>query len=293
MLPTVRNLTTELAKMLAPTIHPLDQRWFEAELILGFVLKQDRTWIALHPEVVLPKKQQETIRELGKRRSAHEPLAYLFKQAPFFGRTFFVDKRVLIPRPESEWIVKTAIETVGRGQEWVLWDVGTGSGCLALSIAASRPLLSVIASDCSSGALTVAKKNAAQLNVSTVLFSKGSLLTANIKRWFMTKQKKHRLILANLPYLPPTDQAKMQKQVADYEPLNALFAKDDGLELIKLLLQQLKELCAKRTGDLILLEHDPRQASKLLRYATKLFPQARITSERDQNNANRFTRIAT
>jgi release factor glutamine methyltransferase len=291
MLPTVRALTTHLVKTLASTIRPLDQRWFEAELLVGFVLGQDRMWVTLHPDVILTTKQLTTILELAERRIAHEPLAYLFKQAPFFGRLFLVDKRVLIPRPESEQLVELALDQVGAGTTWAAWDVGTGSGCLALSVAAAVPTLPVIASDRSTGALEVAKKNAKRLSLTNVTFTSGSLLTPSVKRWLRRHQEKRWLILANLPYLPLADQPKMHTQVTDYEPLSALFAEDEGLHLINDLLEQLNAFLIGRTGDVILLEHDPRQAAKLARYAKTLFPEARITTELDHNTAKRFTRI--
>lgn len=293
MLPTVRALTTHLVKTLASTIHPLDQRWFEAELLVGFVLGQDRMWVTLHPDAILTTKQLTAISKLVERRNAHEPLAYLFKQAPFFGRVFFVDKRVLIPRPESEQLVQSTLESIGTGTTWALWDVGTGSGCLALSAAASVPALSVIASDRSTSALEVAKKNAKRFELTRVMFTTGSLLAPSVKRWLRTQQEKHWFILANLPYLPQADQAKMQTQVTDYEPLSALFAEDEGLRLINELLEQLKAFLVGRTGDIILLEHDPRQATKLARQAKILFPEARVTTELDHNTAKRFTRVET
>ncbi len=291
MLPTVRALSTHLVKILASTIRPLDQRWFEAELLVGFVLGKDRMWVTLHPDVILTTKQLTTISELAERRIAHEPLAYLFKQAPFFGRLFFVDQRVLIPRPESERLVELAVEQAGTRTTWAVWDVGTGSGCLALSVAASLPTLPVIASDRSTGALDVAKKNAKRLELKNVTFTSGSLLTPSVKRWLRTQQEKHWLILANLPYLPLDDQPKMHTQVTGYEPLSALFAEEEGLRLINELLEVLKPFLAERTGDVILLEHDPRQATKLARYAKTLFPNARVTTELDHNTAKRFTRI--
>ncbi len=288
-LPTVRTLTLHLAKTLASTIRPLDQRWFEAELLIAHVLDQDRTWIALHPEKTVTQTQLRQISELAERRVAFEPLAYLFNEAPFFGHTFFVDQRTLIPRPESEWLVNAAIRIVGNERKWALWDVGTGSGCLALSVAEAVPTLPVIASDRFIGAIEVAKKNAKRLDIKNVSFSIGPFLTPTVKRWLHIYQQKHWLILANLPYLPEADRPRMHTQVTGYEPLNALFAKEEGLSLINTFLRELKRFLAARTGDIVLLEHDPRQAKKLAQTAKELFPNAQITTELDQNGAKRFT----
>lgn len=294
MLPTVRELVTHLVKTLASTIRPLDQRWFEAELLVGHILKQDRTWIALHPDVRISKTKLRRISELAERRVALEPLAYLFKQAPFFGETFFVDQRVLIPRPESEWLVQTAIEETGRTKKpWAVWDVGTGSGCLALSIAQALPHFQVLASDASPSAISVAKMNARRLGTKNVTFCRGSLVTNSIKRWLKLHSQKHWLIVANLPYLPQADQPKMQKQVTGYEPLSALFAKQDGLWIINQFIDELKPLVEQRTGDIVLFEHDPRQAKKLATHLQNLFPQAAVSTELDQNGAKRFTVLKT
>ncbi len=294
MLPTVRELVTHLVKTLASTIRPLDQRWFEAELLVGHILKQDRTWIALHPDVRISKTELRRISELTERRVALEPLAYLFKQAPFFGQTFFVDQRVLIPRPESEWLVQKAIEEIGHIKKpWVVWDVGTGSGCLALSIAQALPHFQVLASDDSPSAISVAKMNARRLGTKNVTFCRGSLVTNSIKRWLKLHSQKHWLIVANLPYLPQADQPKMQKQVTGYEPLSALFAKQDGLWIINQFIDELKPLVEQRTGDIVLFEHDPRQAKKLATHLQNLFPQAAVSTELDQNGAKRFTVLKT
>lgn len=293
MLPTIRELTTQLVRTLSSTIRPLEQRWFEAELLIGHCLTRDRTWIALHPNIKLTQKQLTTISKLAERRAMHEPLAYLFQEAPFCERTFFVDKRVLIPRAESEWLVQRGLELIQTGKDWIVWDVGTGSGCLALSFALSAPLLTVTGSDSSVGAISVARKNTKRLQAKNCRFTSGPYLTSTVSRSLKRSKEKHWLIVANLPYLPEADAANMQKQVLNYEPSLALFAEEGGLKKIKELLIQLRPLLLKRTGDVVFLEHDPRQAYKLKTYAKTLLPSATIATEKDQNNASRFTTIKT
>ncbi len=290
---TVRSLTSHLSKTLASTIRPLDQRWFEAELLVGHVLKHDRTWIALHPDQKLTERQVQKISELAERRVAHEPLAYLFKEAPFYGHTFCVDQNVLIPRPESERLVQLVEELIGSSPKWIAWDVGTGSGCLGLSIAKTLPKTHVLLSDVSHLAIAIARKNAKRLSVANTHFIKGSLLSDSIKRWLKLYQLKRLCVIANLPYLPESDRRTMQAQVINYEPMGALFAKEDGLKLIRQLMQELSVFLADRRGDAILLEHDPRQAKTLAKEAQNFFPLATISTELDQNNAKRFTKILT
>lgn len=286
---TVQSATKQVADQLKSLIRPLDQRWFEAELLVGFVLKQERTWIALHPTAPVSKKQLKTCLALATRRAQHEPLAYIFEQAPFFGLSFFVNKHVLIPRAESEWLVQTALDTMILQRDWVAWDVGTGSGCLGLSVAHAKPGISVLASDTSLPALAVAQKNRQLLKQKNLQFARGSLLSPNVRRWLKTKTDQHWLIIANLPYLPLSDRTKLQAQVVDHEPAQALFAEDKGLALIKQLLEQLQRFLTDRRGDVILLEHDPRQAKELAKFAARLFPEATVSTEKDQNGANRFT----
>ncbi len=280
-----------IANELGQFIHDQNQRWFEAELLVGKVLGQERTWIALHPDEPVTTKQITTIRKLSKRRLAHEPIAYLLGEAPFYGRIFTVNKSVLIPRPESERLIEIGKELISNGQDWAVWDVGTGSGCLGLSFSLVCPQATVLVSDRSKRALTVAKQNANRLRCLNVTFLNGSLLAKPIDHWLKEHTNKRWLIVANLPYLPLADRPTMQKQVVDHEPNQALFADDDGLALIKRLLQQLKKRLVTRTGDAILLEHDPRQARSLVSYTQTIFPQAAVSTELDQNNAKRFTKI--
>lgn len=284
-------MTASAAKNLGAQVRDQAQRWFEAELLVGNVLKHERTWVALHPEELLTAKQAAKVKQLVTRRLTHEPIAYILGEAPFCSRFFRVNKHVLIPRPESERLVELGTAALNNGNHWSIWDVGAGSGCLALSLALAHPKTSVLASDRSKRALLVAKDNADRLQCRNVTFLNGSLLAKPIDKWLAKQADTHWLIVANLPYLPLTDKAKLQKQVVDHEPNQALFAEDDGLALIKRLLQQLKKRLAERTGDVILLEHDPRQARSLLAYAKAVFPEGSISLELDQNAAKRFTKI--
>lgn len=290
---SIKELTTHLSDTLAETITDPEQRWFEIELIVGHTLNVDRTWVALHPDTSLTEPQVQAVSELVERRLALEPLAYLFNQAPFFGYTFFVDRRTLIPRPETEQLVQRGLDSIGSAQNWVVLDVGTGSGCIALSIANARPQIPVLASDRSEAALAVAQENARRMGVQNVTFTQGSLLTPKITRWLTQHADKHWLITANLPYLPETDADTMQKQVTEYEPHSALFAPGDGLQLIIELLNQLHPLLFQRTGDIVLLEHDPRQAEAIHTIAKTRFLHTTISTELDQNGAKRFTALKT
>lgn len=289
----IRDIVRNSAEALSELIDQADQRWFEAEVLAGHVLGHDRDWVVLHPEERVSTSQAKTIQRLIARRLKHEPIAYLLGQAPFLDFTFCVNRHTLIPRAESEWLVETARTLIGKAIDWTVWDVGTGSGCLGLSIAKRLSQVSVIASDRSKKALQVAHMNAQKLNVQNVSFLQGSLLAKHIKTALKEQPQHHLLIVANLPYLPESDRTTLQKQVTAYEPSSALFADEDGLALIKRLLKQLRPFLKQRTGDVVLLEHDPRQAKLLLTFAKAVFPKAAVSSELDQNNATRFTKILT
>lgn len=288
---TIQQLLQGAVKQLRPTLGDQKQAWFEAELLLAHILKLSRIELVTSSKLISPAKEK-AFQILIKRRLKEEPIAYLLGHVPFFGKKFFVDKRVLIPRPESEWLIERSLE-ITHNTPTLVWDVGTGSGILALSISASDPQVNVIASDVSSGALTVAKHNAKQLAVANIRFMKGSLLTPTIKKYLITSKEKQILIVANLPYLPKEDKRKMRKQVTKYEPNSALFANDKGSALIKQLLQQLQPLIKDLLRPVhILLELDPPQSKTIQRFAHALFPSANIHPSMDFNQKNRFIEIA-
>jgi len=159
-----------------------------------------------------------------QRRVAGEPLQYIRGRCDFYGREFFVDDRVLIPRPETELVVEQAIARAPRGARVV--DVGTGSGCIAVSLALERPDLRVIGVDVSVAALAVAKRNRDQLGAH-VKFAASDLLEA---------VSKVDLIVSNPPYIPADDVETLQTEVKDHEPRGALTPGQRGTEIIERLL---------------------------------------------------------
>ena len=157
-----------------------------------------------------------------RRRSAGEPLQYIRGKTEFFGRDFFVDDRVLIPRPETELLVETAIEKIDRGSRVV--DIGTGSGCIAVTLARERPDLRVTATDASIAALAVAKRNGAvQLVASDVL-------SAFVRDFDW--------VISNPPYIAAADIDRLAVEVRDYEPRPALTPGPLGTEAIGNILDQ-------------------------------------------------------
>lgn len=249
---------------------------------------KDRTWVAVNrsTQKLTPAKKAQ-LDALLKRRLNDEPLAYILGTEPFYGRDFIVDKRVLIPRPETEDLVDEALKIPAQ----LYVDIGTGSGAMAVTLAAESPRATVFASDVSAKALAVAKKNANKFAPKRVTFFRGALLHPSLIRSIIKASKVSLCIVANLPYLPPTDKKIMPKSVTKYEPKNALFAKDEGMELNKKLLQQLRRSEIFDTGSTALLEFDPPQSKKLLAFAKSLFPGADLSIIRDRCGRERILKI--
>jgi release factor glutamine methyltransferase len=170
------------------------------------------------------------------RRARREPLAYITGEREFYGRAFRVTPDVLIPRPETELLVERALawlETFasdrpqGAAPARVL-DIGTGSGCIAVTLALESPEARLVATDVSASALDVARSNATRLNVAARIEFRQTSLTSDVPGAFD-------LIVANPPYVPERDRASLAPEVRDYEPTSALFAGPDGLDVIRAL----------------------------------------------------------
>ena len=165
------------------------------------------------------------------RRARHEPIAYLTGEREFYGRSFVVTPDVLIPRPETELIVDEALLRRSAEAPRTIVDVGTGSGCLAVTLALECPSARVVATDVSDAALTVARANAARHGVQDrIECLRGSLLAP--------ARGPVDLIVANLPYVAERDRSTLPPEVADFEPATALFGGADGLDLVRTLLPE-------------------------------------------------------
>ncbi len=219
----------------------------EAEMLLSFVLKKDKTFLFTHPKYKLNDKQETQFKKLINKRSQRYPLAYLINQQPFFNLNLYVDKHVLVPRPETEELVELALELIKKYKLKTVADIGTGSGAIALTLKKQMPHLTVYATDISKAALKVAQKNARRLKLH-INFKQGNLLLP-------LAGKKIDLIVANLPYLAPSYFHHGAKEIK-YEPKVALLAKNKGLEYYQNAIKQLKTL--KKQPIFALFELDPR-----------------------------------
>lgn len=216
----------------------IDSPRLEAELLLGHVLGIDRIRILLDRDRPLSADELARYKALIVRRRTHEPVAYLLGQREFYGRPFRVDKRVLIPRPDTETLVEIALErTRDRSLYARVLDLCTGSGCVAISLAKERPTWRITATDISSGALTVARDNAHRLGAhGNAAFLEGDLFGALPKA--PPAARRFDLIVSNPPYIPDAEVLTLDRDVRDHEPHLALKGGGDGLALVRNIVDQ-------------------------------------------------------
>ena len=200
----------------------------DAELLLAHVLRIGRIGLITDAERPLAKEELGAYRELHKRRRAGEPVAYLLRSREFYGRPFRVDKRVLVPRPDTEILVEVALErTRALSLSARVLDLCTGSGCVAITLAKERPTWSVIGTDISEDALVVARDNALRLGALPRVAFLASDLFAGIPNLRCD------LVTANPPYIPDGDKATLAQTIVGFEPHVALFGGQDGLAVAK------------------------------------------------------------
>ncbi len=201
----------------------------DVELLLGLVLGVDRVRLIIEGDRPLEKVELTRYRELHTRRRAGEPVAYLLGHREFYGRSFRVDARVLIPRPETERLVEVGMaRTKPIALSARVLDLCTGSGCVAISLARERPTTRVLGTDVSPGAVAVAEENATRLGaVSNAGFFVSDLFAA------IDQRSRFDLITANPPYIPAPEIATLQVDIRGFEPHLALVGGADGLDLVR------------------------------------------------------------
>lgn len=248
---TVGELLDELAVLLAgPGVPPARA---EARDLIAGVMDQPRFWPSAHQQDELSEHQEGTIRAAAERRAQGMPIQYAIGRAAFRHLALQVDPRVLIPRPETELLVDLVL-AAQRGGKGRLVDVGTGSGAIALAIAAEGSFDEVHAIDLSADALRVAAANLAAIpeeKRGIVTFHEGSLLKPVMGTLFDT-------VVSNPPYISMAERAEMPVLVREWEPSMALFSGDNGMWAIRALVPQAAEVLV--TGGLLAMEVDSRRA---------------------------------
>jgi len=235
--------------------------------LTNFILKKPTSWVLSHPEYQLDPEEEGVLNTYLSRLVSREPLAYITGIQFFFGLEFNVTPYVLIPRPETEILVEQAIQASRQFQRpLAIADVGTGSGCISITLAKSLSSTRIIATDISFDALRIAKSNIQRHKAGNYVH----LVQANLLNGIYTK---FHIICANLPYIPTEKLSKLS--VLKYEPRIALDGGKDGLVFIKQLLQGIQgKLYA---GGVVIIEIENTQVSKFLIICKEILPSASCT----------------
>lgn len=309
-------------------IHKVLQKYYniETELLLAHILKKPKEFLFMEPNFKLSSYQVRKLSSLIQRRQKGEPVAYILGYKDFCGLRFKVNRNVLIPRPETEGLVERiaglsfpflregvrlrrteglehyrqtsttspsfgGVSSLKRRRELRILDLGTGSGCIIISLAkklqnlksdTNVAVFKFYGSDVSKKVLQVAKQNARH-HQTKVKFIKSALLQ-NIKEDFD-------IIIANLPYgwREWKNNTSAETVGLKFEPKEALFTKEHGLYHIRRLLEQIAK--RKRKPKLVFLEFDPRQKHSLFKLIKKYLPSSRVEFHRDLNNLWRFAEV--
>jgi len=254
----------------------------DAEILLAWAIKKTREYVFSRAESPLPPAVLRHYRRLVTRRAQGEPVAYLTKQKEFYGLYFFIDKNVLVPRPETELLVEAVISSsLELGvKNPTMADIGTGSGCIAVALAKYLPVAKIIASDASAKALAVAKKNAKR-HQAKIQFYHGDLLKP-------LKNIEIDIMAANLPYgwRVWKNNSKMPQKSLKFEPPEALFTGEKGLSHYRRLFIQIAARGQK--PQFIICEFDPRQTKAIKIMAEKYLPNYCQKIKKDLAGLNRI-----
>jgi release factor glutamine methyltransferase len=249
---TLAEATTEAAALLAPSATARR----DAELLLLHVTRITRAELLTHPDRELTERQMQHYSAAIARRARQEPVQHIIGTQEFFGRSFIVNRLVLIPRPETEHLVEAALAI--RPVPRRILDIGTGSGILAITLALELPDASVTATDISAEALAVAQQNVRALDVNRIRFVRSDLLSAS------SKDDRFDCIVSNPPYVSTSE--VLEAQVRDYEPATALYAGEDGLAIYRRLIPQAFEHLEPASHLLLEIGHGQRDVvGELLR----------------------------
>jgi release factor glutamine methyltransferase len=212
----------------------IDRPRLDAEVLLAHALGVTRTQLVIDSKRPLEPDELARFRGYVKRRRAREPVAYVLGAREFYGRSFRVDKRVLVPRPDTEALVDVALaRTVACSLSMRALDLCTGSGCVAITLSRERPTARVHATDLSEDALAVARENALRLGAYTVSFTQGDLFAA-----LPPGCGPFDIIVANPPYIPTVDVDGLDRDIKEFEPRLALDGGPDGLSIVRRIVEE-------------------------------------------------------
>ena len=260
----------------------------DAQILLAHVIGHPRTWLLSHLDTPLSAPILDSVNQAFARLEAGEPLPYILGHWEFFGMEFNITPDVLIPRPETEMMVETAIKWLSAsGERRTVADIGTGSGVIATSIAMHVPNVHILATDISRAALKVAKLNAEKFHVHhRIDFLECDLLPQHVEP--LPTDRHFDLICANLPYIPTETMRRLP--IYGHEPTLALDGGEDGLDLYRRLLDIAPDWLAP--NGMLLFEIEATQGMNALSLAYDLFSEASISLHQDLAGHNRLLEIS-
>ncbi len=273
-------LTTAIARLAQAGC---DTPRLDAEVLLAHVLEKDRAWLLAHADKKLSPAQSTQFENLLRRREQREPVAYLTGHKEFYGLDFQVTPHVLIPRPETELVVETALQyyqtAADSRRHFTIVDVGTGSGCIAVTLAKHIPQAKFVAVDVSAPALQIARQNARRHAVAEkITFLRGHLLAPVTGPVDM--------IVSNPPYVSDSELRGAMPEVSRYEPSQALAGGTDGLEVVRALLAQAGEKL--KPNGCLLVEIGASQGAAAAQQAQQFFKSAGIEIKKDLAGLDRL-----
>ena len=211
----------------------------DSEILLSNSINRDKKYIILNPKELLDSKQSEIFKNLIERRKKGEPVAYLINKKEFWKDEFFVNKDVLIPRPDTELIIEQVLKIYSRDEQLQVLDIGTGSGCILLSILKERPNFYGTGIDISKKSINVSKFNAKQLN----LINRVKFFYSSVDNF---KIGKYDLVVSNPPYIESLNLKYLEKNVVNFEPKLALSGGLDGFSQIRKVINKASTLIKKK-----------------------------------------------
>lgn len=269
----------------------IDTAQLDSAVLLGYVLGVNKAWLYAHPTRLLSEIEIARFQDLVQRRMCAEPVAYLVGFKPFYGLEITVDRRVLIPRPETEVLVERVLaylrQLAREERSLRVADVGTGSGAIALALAVTMPGLTVYATDVSDDALAVASQNVWRYGVGDQV----QLLPGHL---IEPLPEPVDVVVANLPYIPTDRLPHLPPQVRDYEPVIALDGGPDGLRVIAALLEMVASPSgrAKLQPDAsIFLEIGADQGEAVRDLVAEILPGAQVEIRVDYSGLDRIAVI--
>lgn len=280
---SIQEVLVNATRVLGATM-PFREARLQAEILLAHALGISRAGVlARLNEKVAPDIAAQYAASVA-RRAQHEPLAYILGHQEFYGLDFLVDRRVLIPRHETELLVLLALERIRYVPHVspIIVDVGTGSGAIALALAHHLSQAQIFATEISPDALAVAEMNALRLNMQArVKILPGDLLTR--------VEEPFDILVANLPYIPSARYKTLPREIRDYEPRIALDGGDDGLAVMRRMLAQM-QACAKR-GAVAFLEISEEQGEGAVELVKHQSPRAPARLYQDLEGLDRVIEI--